>query len=310
VFSLGCAFLLHDRSKKVFDSLVPDLLTHLFLVHNLTALYPVGLGNGAFWSLGMEEQLYLLYFFLFFLIRKRSAIFASGVAVCTTVLWRLLITSTAMSSIDSMYGLGMWGMWPFAYWMHWALGALAVDAYFGNCRLPRWSSSLCAAVPLIFAGLMTNGITFKLLSQTSLGSHSGLQVWSNHVSSVSSLGELSIAAGFFCLMNWCVQNPQHILIRSRLSHQIAWLGKISYAIYLTHVPVLFVLEEYIPFTHSVTDWLLRMVVYLSVCLLIGTMFFYGVERWFLAGRCPVMWRRSNAGIELSGTSRSPTRAQP
>lgn len=38
-----------------------DLLAHLLMLHNLTAEYANGLGNGAFWSLGTEEHLYLLY---------------------------------------------------------------------------------------------------------------------------------------------------------------------------------------------------------------------------------------------------------
>ncbi len=309
VFSLGCACLLHERSNDVFDSLVPDLLTHLFLVHNLTALYPGGLGNGAFWSLGMEEQLYLLYFFLFLLIRKRSAIFAAGVAVFTTISWRILITSAPLASIDSIGGLGMWGMWPFSYWMHWALGALAVDAYFGNCRLPKWCSSPRVAILAVTVGLLTNRITFEFISKTSLKSLSVVQAWSGQVSLASSLGDLLITIGFFCMLNWFVQNPDHPAFRNGFNRSIGSIGKISYAIYLTHFPVLFSLEYYLPFSNSAADWIQRLIVYTCICLLAGVAFFFGIEQWFLAGRCPFVWRRPATSHELAGASISSGRVK-
>ncbi len=292
VLSLSCAFWLHDRSNDLFQSLIPDLLTHLFLVHNLTAKYPVGLGNGAFWSLGMAEQLYLLYFPLFFLIRKRNAIFAALVAAVTTISWRFWISSSAMASVESIGGLGMWGMWPFSYWMHWSLGALAVDAYFGNSRLPAWCSSIRVALGTIIVGCLANGMVFSFLTKTGLAVHPVMQVWSRHLVQVGISGELMTAVGFFCLMNWCVQNSQTLILQNPVSRVFAWMGKISYSIYLTHVPLLFLLEEYLPLSHSVTDWALRMLIYPTVCLMVGFGFFVAVERWFLAGRNPLIRARS------------------
>ena len=301
--SVTCAFVLHDRSPEVFRSLGPDLLTHLFLVHNLTANYATGLANGAFWSLGMEEQLYLLYIPLILLLR-RHAVFAAAIAIATTVFWRLLITSPLMTTLDSPGGLGLFGMWPFYYWMHWALGALAVDAYFGNTRLPAWCYSIRFAMIAITAGCLTNSPIFSFLMKTGFAANPLLAAWSPHQQSISVLGELMTALGFFLLMNWFVQNPQQPVLHYRLSRGLACLGRISYSIYLTHVPVLFILEERFPLSHSVTDWLIRIVTFPTACVLAGALFFNVVERWFLAGRCP--WFRSVANplSELAPSGRS------
>jgi peptidoglycan/LPS O-acetylase OafA/YrhL len=304
ILSLFCALLLHDRSTEIFSSIVPDLLTHLFLVHNLTAKYPVGLGNGAFWSLGMEEQLYLLYIPLMFFIRRRSIVFAVAIATVTTILWRILITSPLMTSVNSIGGLGMWGMWPFYYWMHWALGALAVDAYFQNCRLPRWCDSLVVSLFAIVAGCLTNSLVFNVVMKTGLATNPLLLAWSPHQRSISVVGELVTVMGFFGLMNWCVRNPSHILMQSRLSQSLARLGRISYSIYLTHVPLLFVLEEHFPLSHSVTDWLIRIIIYPFCCVLMGAFFYWAVERWFLSGRCPNFRTARHSATELVCSGRS------
>jgi peptidoglycan/LPS O-acetylase OafA/YrhL len=296
-FSLACAVLLGQRRLEIFRSIVPDLLTHLFLIHNLTASYSNGLGNGAFWSLGMEEQLYLLYIPLLVLIRRRSTVFAIGIAASTTILWRILITSPMMSSHDSVYGFGMWIMWPFHYWLHWALGALAVDAYFGNYRMPAWCSSLTVGLATGFVGLLSNRLTFDFVCKTKMQSTFGLQAWSEYVPRVSNVGELAFAVAFFCLLNWCVQvDKHHFLLRNRLSFLIAGIGQISYSVYLIHLPVIYVLERYLPFSHSVTDWILRMLIYVGTALVAGAIFYGLVERWFLAGRCPRFWQTQRATL--------------
>jgi len=192
VFSLFCARFLHDKSTVVFQSLVPDLLTHLFLVHNLTAQYPVGLGNGAFWSLGMEEQLYLLYLPLFFMIRGRSAAFAAGVAIAVAVLWKLATRVTPLATVESFWGLGAWGMWPLGYWMHWAMGAWAVDAWFRKSELPKGCSFLSVGASALAIGLALNSITLGFFESTSLAGNTVVSAWRRHVVGVSIVSDLLV----------------------------------------------------------------------------------------------------------------------
>jgi peptidoglycan/LPS O-acetylase OafA/YrhL len=300
--SVFCAVQLHEKNPGLVDSLKADMAAHLFMVHNLTANYSGGLGNAAFWSLGMEEQLYLLYFLLFFLISRRSHRVALVVAAITTFSWRLVSSGACLAQpaplIPETIGpLGSWGLWPFSFWLHWALGAIAVDAYFGNYRMPSWCSSLTVGLAAGLVGLLSNRLTFDFVCKTQLHSMFGLQAWSEYVPRLSNVGELAFAVAFFCLLNWCVQlDKNHFFVRTWLSSLIARIGQISYSIYLIHLPVIYVLERYLPFSHSVTDWILRMLIYVGTALVAGAIFYWLVERWFLAGRCPRFWQTQGATL--------------
>ena len=296
--SITCALFLHDKSPGLSNSIGPDVATHLLMVHNLTADYSGGLGNAAFWSLGMEEQLYAMYFLLLLMMRRKSHTFAIFVAAFTTVAWRFIGSAACRAEPASIIpetfgGLGSWGLWPFSFWLHWALGAIAVGAYFGNCRLPHWCSSLSASIAAAGVGLLTNRLTFDFLMKTSLANTIDLTRWAEYSPRVSNIGELVFAIAFFCLLNWCVLIPRtHFLLRNGVSVGLSWIGKISYSVYLTHLPIIYVLENYLPFGNTPTDWILRMLIYVGTSLVAGAAFYQMVERWFLAGRCPKFWRSS------------------
>ena len=111
VFSLACALLLHDKFHVLTSSIGWDLITHSLLIHNLTDEYSTSLGNGAFWSLGMEEQLYALYFVLFLLMVRCSRWRALWFVVATAIAWRIAVAvlSTnllALSESKTPVGLG------------------------------------------------------------------------------------------------------------------------------------------------------------------------------------------------------------
>jgi peptidoglycan/LPS O-acetylase OafA/YrhL len=298
VLSLSCAFLISDGTHKSWVTLIPDLITHLCLVHNLTAEYAGSLGNAAFWSLGMEEQLYLLYIPLLFLLQRKSSRGALLVVAAISIGWRVSIMAPMMEKLTRISGLGSWGLWPFNFWLHWALGAVAVDAYFGNCRLPKWCSSLFVGIIAGMAGAMVNLLTIKFLASTQLGATWGLNWQSVGISRLSSVGELAFALAFFCLMNCVVQADNQVLFCNRFFRTIASLGKVSYSVYLVHLPTIYVLEKLVPLGYSVGDWLMRIVIYVSTVFMIGTVFYFLVEQWFLAGRCPVLCRSTKPVTSL------------
>lgn len=294
LLSIVCSCMLLDNRSDLLKSIAPDTAAHLLLVHNLTERYAGGLGNAAFWSLGMEEQLYLFYFLLFLMISRKSQLFGTLVAAITTVIWR--VSTTTLSPVS---GLGCWGLWPFQFWLHWSLGAVAVDAYFGNIRLPRWCSSLKACVVASSIGMLSNTLTFIFFNKTSLASRIDLNAWSGHTQVISNVGELGFAVAFFCLLNWFIRaDKNHFVIRNGLSQFFAVIGKISYSIYLVHLPVIFALQKYLPFGNSPTDWILRMLIYVSFALTAGAFFYVAVERWFLVGRCPNFWRLEKPGVSV------------
>jgi len=298
VLSLAFALLIHDRTPEVWDAIGWDLTTHLLMVHNLTEEYAGGLGNAAFWSLGTEEQLYGLYFVLFLCLRKSSHKVGLLLAAAVTLAWRC----SAPFMPTTTLGLGAWYLWPFHFWIHWALGAIAVDAYFGNLRLPRWCYSPRVGATAAILGMLSNRETFVFLAKTRLDSLLNMEAWSSFVPLISSVGELAFALAFFCVMNWCVQPANTRLLRNPIAIGVSCIGRVSYSVYLVHVPVIFALERYTTFGLSPADWLVRCAVYIPVSLVAGMLFYLLVERWFLAGRCPRFVVRRTKAVAANAAS--------
>jgi peptidoglycan/LPS O-acetylase OafA/YrhL len=122
-----------------------DLGMHLLMAHNLDAktVYTI---NGVFWTLAIEEQLYLAYFLLLF-IRIR---WGWGVTLAVCLLARLgwMGFSHVVWLKTGGFGLPV----PEAaasHWFTWALGAIGVEAMFGLVKLRGWSRDLRLATVLI-----------------------------------------------------------------------------------------------------------------------------------------------------------------
>lgn len=110
-----------------------DITSHLLLIHNLDHRTVFSL-NGVFWTLALEEQLYLAYFLVLWLRQRWSWRQILLCAVLVRVAWL-----TAAAAIEYLSG---WEMVTLesaaANWCIWVLGALAVENYFGYVKLPEW----------------------------------------------------------------------------------------------------------------------------------------------------------------------------
>jgi peptidoglycan/LPS O-acetylase OafA/YrhL len=298
VLSIASASWLHSRFGEPTRLLGWDLGTHLLLVHNLTAEFSTSLGNGAFWSLGTEEQLYALYFVLLALLTRASPRMALAVVAGVTILWRVLMPLVGDPGVHvGPFHLGSWYQWPFHYWLHWALGAFAVDAWLGNWKLPAWSASGSLGSAFLALGLLLNRNTFELVSH----SHAAIAVMvpsrAESLAILHNLGELLALLGFFCLMNRALLLEARNLLSGIVPRALAWVGRISYSLYLVHVPVVYALEEHFPMGDSAVAWPLRYVFYGTVAMVAGFLFHQGVERWFLHGRLPRFGAPARAVIE-------------
>jgi peptidoglycan/LPS O-acetylase OafA/YrhL len=121
-----------------------DFVLHLLMMHNIDAqtVYSI---NGSFWTLAVEEQLYLAYF-LFIWLRVK---FGWKVVIPLALLIRLIWFVAAPI-------LSGWVGWKipavessFGTWCLWILGALSIEYAFGVTKLPKIFSSFKVGLILV-----------------------------------------------------------------------------------------------------------------------------------------------------------------
>lgn len=197
------------------SALAVDLVLLLLLMQNLNgASHRVG--NGPFWSLALEEQLYMLYFPLLSLRRRFGWGKALFVVALVTVLWRVgTVTVAPPSWRGALLLIGP------ARWLEWTLGALAVEAHLGKATLPRWASHPAAFLmfALLAVGAEESGVAVLAI-------------------------DLFYGLAFFVLVNaacrfaWGEQAS-----RRDAGRLFAWVGAISYSLYLIHLPLMVAVKQ-------------------------------------------------------------------
>jgi len=243
-----------------------DVVLHLFMLHNVDARTTYTI-NGAFWTLAIEEQLYLAYFLLLFLRIRLGWTKTLLICFSARIVWLILGRYLSYS-----FGIHIPVTEAAATnWFIWALGALSVEAALGVTKLPAWCYKGAVAASSLGCAMV--------LAQTLPMVH--------HLPWLHDAGWLIMhpawGVGFFVLVNYAVRAEQRWRLQSsgtpRLIPALAWVGLISYSLYLTHA---FVLMHWYWFgftrLHILSISLLIMV---PLSVVFGWLFFRVFERPFM-----------------------------
>jgi peptidoglycan/LPS O-acetylase OafA/YrhL len=288
VFSLVLTWLAVRAAGNVPSSgtnFTWDLTTHLFMAHNLFRDYAYGLDNSVFWSLGMEEQLYILFAAYLLLRRRYRLVGALTIAVVITVVWRcgfVGVLNARPSDPESPLELGSWSFWPFSFWSSWVLGAVAAEAYAGAITLPGWCRSYWACIGITTLALLANEHFTQMISpQGRLANLLGVTDLAPYFQRLNMVSEPLFAFGMFILLNRWVQCEASGRFQGVFARRFALIGTMSYSLYLVHKPLFHLLGAFLPAESTLMASTVRLSVELVAAFGCAALFFWLVERHFL-----------------------------
>ena len=189
-----------------------DFFLHVTMLHGFSPSFDEAGGNNVLWSLAREEYFYMMYFVLMFWRRRWNVWVSTAIVLVLGVVTNVLFAHNPhWSEFVARSAIVLW--------FQWCLGMVAVEAYYGLIKLPRWCSSGYMAMPWCLAAGLSKYYFFV---------------------ATPFLGGMA----FFILLNFCVKLDR--ACRWPKNAIVSWLGRVgifSYSLYLVHNPIRAVLKQ-------------------------------------------------------------------
>ncbi len=249
--------------------LLGQIANHLLLLQTFTpeTFYRL---NGAFWSLGLEWQLYLALPLLIFGIRRFGLTRTLGAAIICNVVYRLVLAGLEQGSLLPQNDLVRTAVLPNQLpgrWAEFAFGMAVAELYArGGVRL--WARHVRWLIPFgVVAGVAAVGNPLSHL----------------------------VFGVFFSLLLMAVLASDNVVARVFNWKPLVSLGIMSYSLYLVHQPILQGLAAAIRTTGaSPISTFVALIALLPVVILSARVLFIAVERRTLMANPPVAVGRPTA----------------
>lgn len=281
VLNLGTFTWLGFHALSPTDA-VWQAVTHITLIHPLftNTFYEL---NGAYWSLGLEWQLYLSMPFLIWGIRRFGLAPIAGTAVICNVVYGVIVglcTQHGLIAGNSLLATIVLPNQLFGRWAEFAFGMVAAELYVSG-QIKHWMSRTRLIVPLLVPALVV------------------VNLWPGFHGLVSGAGHhIMYGMVFFCLLS-LVLASDNVVQRMASWRPLVLLGTMSYSLYLVHQPIVqgltYVMETHASLTPLVTFCAAFGCIPLIV--FVAWVLFYTVERKTLTSKKKVQTERAPATTE-------------
>ncbi|WP_263143724.1 acyltransferase [Pseudomonas sp. RIT-PI-AD] len=261
------------------------LLSHLFMVHNLTPGYG-GAINGVLWTLGAEFQFYLLAALLLCLPQRRSLWW-------TLTLGMLLLSVAARYAAFHRYGSDA------ERFFHGTLLPGMLGLFAAGFAVVKLKPALQPRVERHFALFVATGAALLGVFLAWLQGYVG-NYWDAEIPTVFGRLFSSLVFGYLVLVFACT--PPAV---GRFLRRSGWvfLGEISYGIYLTHLLVMEKMATLVARHSPDLPWFLYLAGVLALVMLGSTALYVCIEKPFIA-----LGKRVAEGLFGRAAAREPVSA--
>jgi len=198
--------IIHVHTERLYSLI--SLGAHIALVHNFSELFSWDI-NGAFWSIAVEVQLYLLYPLVLVMASRLG--WGRTLAITAVIEFALRAFVAATGFPNAIIFLN-----PLYFWFSWSLGAYLAEAYLKGKPLPFTGRSLLLFPSLFLVCYMVKPLSYFCFPLGALSTVYLMSHWLSHPETVPT-GE---GRGGF------------------IFRHLRFVGLISYSLYLIHQPLI------------------------------------------------------------------------